>query len=126
MDINFILDDPELSPRPREEIRITSLQASPMEDRRRVRVMIEINPFAPVDRPSLRLAITDSNGAVLSETSIIEAVRHRLTITMHLTDIPNDPLELHTALYFEPEQPQHITSIRFLPSASENSGDPGS
>jgi hypothetical protein len=127
MDINFILDDPELSPRPREEIRITSLQASPMEDGRRVRVMIEMTPFAPVDRPSLRLAITGSDGAILSEASIVEADRHQLAITMHLADAPaspDAPLELHAALYFEPEQPQSITSTRFLPSDSENSGDP--
>ncbi len=116
MDINFILDDPELSPRPRGEIRITSLQASPMEDGRRVRVMIEMTPFAPVDRPSLMLAISGCDGAVLSEATIIESDQHRLTLTIHLVNAPTspgDPLELHAALYFEPEKPQHITSISF-------------
>ncbi|MBN1120999.1 MAG: hypothetical protein JXJ17_07970 [Anaerolineae bacterium] len=121
MDINFILEDPELSPRPREEIRITSLQATPEKDGRRVRVMIEITAFAPADRPSLMLAIIGSDRAVLSETTIVEADQYRLAITMHLADAPtspDDPLELHAALYFEPEKPQHVTSISFSSSGS--------
>lgn len=116
MDIDFYLDDPELVPRPRDEIRITSLTASPMEDGRRVRVMIELTPFTPADRPSLMIAIIDSEGAVLSETSIIETDQYRVSLTMHLHQTPptgKSRLELHAALYFDPEKPQQIASTDF-------------
>ena len=116
MDINFFLDDPEMAPKPRDEIRITSLAASPMEDGRRIRVMIEITPFTPADRPSLLIAITGSEGTVLSETSVIETDQYRVSLTMHLhqaLSAEKSQLELHAALYFEPEKPQHVMSIGF-------------
>ena len=120
MDIDFFLDDPERVPSPRDEIRITSMSASPAEDGMRVRVMIDLTPFTPDVRHSLMIAITGNEGAVLSETSIIETDQHRITLTMHLHQTPpagEDRLELHAALYFDPEKPQHIVSTGFSLSA---------
>ncbi len=54
---------------PRKDVRITGITATPYDDRRRVRVEIEITPFA--ERPNLDISIQNERGQVVASASAI-------------------------------------------------------
>lgn len=108
MDINFITD-PELAPRPREEIEITDFQAEPYPDGRRLHLDIEMTPFAPADRPSLEITAVDSKGRPISSVSVIDSMQRRLSLTMHFKqpELAVGEVAVVAQLYFDPETIQH-------------------
>jgi hypothetical protein len=109
MDIQFITD-PEMAPRPREEIEITDLSVTPYPDGRRLHIDIRLTPFAPADRPSLELAAVGPDDAVHGAFSVIEASQHSLSFTMHLRDAQREtPYTIYAKLYYDPDVIQHST-----------------
>jgi hypothetical protein len=85
MDLHFVTD-PELAPRPREEMAIIIFEATPYPDGRRVRLDITMTPFAPADRPNLDVTAFDSNGEPVGSVSVIETANRKLSLTMHLRE----------------------------------------
>ncbi len=111
MNLEFITD-PEMAPRPREEIQITELKVTPYPEGRRVRVEIAITPFAPVDRPNLEVVAYNAKGSNVGGFSVIEAAHHRLVLTMHLRESdPRGEYVLRANLYYDdPGRVQHTAS----------------
>ena len=106
MDLNFYAD-PGLAPKPRSEIRIEALTVAPYPDGRRVRIDIELTPFAPSDRPNLELTAIKPDGTQVGSVSIIEAAQRLLSLTMHLRDSqPSGEYTLQAELYFGDTPPQ--------------------
>lgn len=116
MDLNFILD-PNQTPKPREEIRITDAQLEAYPDGRRVHVTVDLVPFAPTDQPNIDITVTNTAGQQAAATSIIGNAQNPLSITMHLAGTaPEDEFTFKFDLYYEDETPQHsLTRILKLP-----------
>ena len=113
MNLNFITD-PELAPRPREEIIIQNVTAHASADRQRVKIDITITPFAPSDKPNLEIVAVSTNKNLIRSLSIIETIHRELTLTMHLpSELSPGIYTLHAALYYDPEQIQHSTQTTF-------------
>ncbi len=125
MDLDFITD-PELAPKPRAEVRILELTAEPFPDRQRVRVHVVITAFAPVDRPSLEIAVAHEDGTVLTSLSVIETMHRTLDLTAHLRQgVPAGGTYTVQAdlYYYDPEQVQHTLRAEFtLPVQSPPAG----
>ncbi len=107
MDINF--HDPSDIPLPPEDVRIRELRVEPLQDRRRVRLLIEITPFQ--QKPNLEIKIMTATGHEAASLSIIEAIDYKMQFTVHLKDESASgeyiaELELY---YFEAEQSQQDT-----------------
>lgn len=120
MDLNFFAD-PGLAPKPRDQIRIESFHLRPYDDARRVRVDVEITPFAPSDRPNLEIAAFTEDETPVASVSIVEATQRMITLTMHLRGPvePHAPLTFHAALYYGEEPPQHTLSHTITLSDSQ-------
>lgn len=103
MNLDF-LTDPELVPRPRDEIRIEAFSLTPYPDGRRVRLELELTPFMPVDRPNLEITATNADGQVVGAASVIESVTRKLSLTMHLREPePQGRYTFEASLYYSPE-----------------------
>lgn len=101
----FLPDNDNL--KPRHEVRIEGLDATPLEDGRRVRVRLEVTPFR--EKPSFSIAILDAANGVVAETTVIEAMGFRLELILHMRGAapPEGDYALHAALYYEdPSTPQ--------------------
>jgi len=115
MDINF--HDPSDIPLPPEDVRIRELRVEPLQDRRRVRLLIEITPFQ--QKPNLEIKIMTATGHEAASLSIIEAIDYKMQFTVHLKD------ESASGEYIAESSPltsarQHSRSpvLRMLPSPS--------
>lgn len=110
-------DDPNLVPRPRDEIQIVELRAMPYPDGKRVRVEIVTTAFSPADRPSLDVVIESPERGVLSATSIIETTQRAVALTMHLKQnaTAEEVYILRANLFFEAGVTQHSMECRFSP-----------
>ena len=80
MDIFF--QDPSEIPLPPDEVRIRKLSASPWPDGRRVKVVLEVDPFQK--RPNADVFIRNALGDQVAEVSLIEPMTRKLEFTMHL------------------------------------------
>ncbi len=109
MDLNFFAD-PGLAPRPRSEIRIEQVTLEPYPDRQRVRISVELTPFAPADRPSLEITAISAEGAVLGSTTVIESVQRTFSLTLHLREMQpvNSTCTFRLELYYREDAPQHV------------------
>lgn len=99
---------------PRKDVRITGITATPYDDRRRVRVEIEITPFA--ERPNLDISIQNERGQVVASASAIAIMNFRVSFTLHLREIgqPETEYSVSVQLYYdEVDQPQHTFSVPF-------------
>src|SRR5687768_330133 len=102
MDLNFFAD-PGLAPKPRTEIRIEKLEISAYPDGRRIRVELELTPFAPKDRPNIEITALRSDGVPVGSTTIIEAVQRTIGLTLHLREAeqPQGEYQFLAQLYFD-------------------------
>jgi hypothetical protein len=124
MNIDFITD-PEMAPRPREEIIIERFDVTPYPDGRRFRLDIEMTPFSPTDRPSLEIAaIHDSEGQIGS-VSVIDTMHQVLRLIMHIKrpDIPSGIVSFVAQLYYDSADIQHQRVVQVqipddIPAAS--------
>lgn len=124
MDLNFFAD-PGLAPKPRQEIRIEKLTLTAYPDNRRVRVELEITPFAPKDRPNIEITALRSDGIPVGSTTIIEAVQRTIGLTLHLREPqPHGEYQVVVQLNFGEEPVQHELVDSLFVSNSE--GDQGS
>lgn len=68
---------------PPQEVRIVGLYGEAwQEDRRKVRIHLEVTPF--LERPDLEVVIADDAGQEVSSINIIENIEERMTFTMHI------------------------------------------
>ena len=84
MDLNLV--DPEDVPRPREEVRLRQMAVTPLSDRKRLRIDVEMTPF--LERPNLDLDVVGPGGESLARTSVIEADQPSFSLTLHLRGAP--------------------------------------
>lgn len=116
-----LITDPELAPRPRDEVRIRELSVTPYPDGRRLRVQLLLTPFAPVDRPNLEITARRVDGLMVASVSVIESMQHHLNLTIHLRDPQPVPGEyvVQADLYYEPAQVQHSVSCSVVLPGTE-------
>jgi len=102
MDINF--HDPSDIPLPPDEVRIRELRVEPFQDRRRVRLFIEITPFQ--QKPNCEIKIFTQSGSETASLSIIEAIDYKMQFTVHLKDesTSGEYVAAMEVYYFEPGQ----------------------
>lgn len=81
-----------------EETRVTTLQADPYPDGDRVRVQLELTPFAK--RPHIEVTLTDVQGLEVASASIVEPMTWRLEFTLHLRGARSGPFTLAARLFY--------------------------
>ncbi len=111
MNIDFFAD-PGLVPKPRSEIKIEKLHLEPYKDGRRVRVDLELTPFAPADRPNIEITVRKTDGTEVASLSIIETVQRVFGVTIHLRE-PEPPqgiYEFRAELYYPEQTAQHTAT----------------
>ncbi|MGF1504096.1 MAG: hypothetical protein ACFB51_03005 [Anaerolineae bacterium] len=112
MDINFF-SEPEMSPRPRDEMAIFSLTADPI-DERRVRVTVEVTPFTPQDRPNVEISAHNAAEQPVGSMSIIETMHRTFALTLHIREPePSGVYTLSAELFYEPGEIQHTLTETF-------------
>jgi hypothetical protein len=82
----FIYDDPSEIRLPPEEVRIRDLQIRVLDEGRKVKVYLEVDPFQK--HPSADLTIIDPQGKPVSNVSIIESMVRKMELIMHLRGKP--------------------------------------
>ena len=80
--MDFFFNDPSETRLPPDEVRIRDLQVQVLDEGRKVKVYLEVDPFQK--RPSADLTITDPQGKPVSNVSIIESMLRKMELTMHL------------------------------------------
>jgi hypothetical protein len=113
----FLPSLPEDLARPSPETtRITSLQARPYEDGRRVLVKMDITPFEK--RPHIEVSLRDAHGKEVSAASFIEPMAWNLEFTLHIRTQPADgDLTLEARLFYPDGPAAEPVRARFgLPS----------
>ncbi len=108
MDLNFITD-PNLVPKPRDQIQIQTIKLLPYPDKRRIHVEIEITPFAPTDRPNLEIVAHSEDGSEIASLNVVETMHRAIGLTIHLRQPGStDGRYTFTAnLFYEPGIIQH-------------------
>lgn len=115
-----IFNDPNKVPRPKNEIRIERLQATPYPDRLRVHVEIEVTAFQ--ERPNLLLVLRNATGTVMNELNIIETMHASMEFTLHIRNVedPAGEYTLECELFYETRNPpQDQKAILFSIPASD-------
>ena len=84
--MEFFFNDPSEIRLPPDEVRIRDLQVQVLDEGRKVKVYLEVDPFQK--RPSADLIITDPHGKPVSNVSIIESMLRKMELTMHLRGEP--------------------------------------
>ncbi len=112
--MDFFFNDPSEIRLPPDEVRIRELQVQILEDGRKVKVYLEVDPFQK--RPSAELTITDPLGKPVSSVSIIESMLRKMELTMHLRGEPVPGRHTVEAIIF----------YGSMVEPAENSQEPGS
>ena len=121
MDINFI-SDPNLTPKPRNQIRVENIQAELMEGERRIRIGLNITPFAPSDRPNVSIHVARPDGSDAGEISVVETMHNQISMTFHLRDevVISGVYHIRAALYFDEDTLQGTAETDVtIPSADK-------
>lgn len=116
--MEFFFPEDNLTRAVPEETKISTLSAQPYPDGRRLRVNLEITPFQK--RPYIEVILSDSNGAEVASTSIVEPMSWKLEFTMHIRGELSNPYSLNARLYY-PDGPSNdplIFSFDVEPPAS--------
>lgn len=97
----------ELDPdrKPRDQVKIETLDIQPYPDRQRVFVHIAVSPFE--QRPNLLLTARDADDRIVCEMSVIETMHHDMEFTMHLRGVeePEGLYTLTATLYYDSKNP---------------------
>ncbi len=90
-----LYDNPDEAPipKPKTEMRFTTITAKPYPDGRRVRLSFKLTPF--LERPSVDIAVTNTAGDEVASMSLIEAMDTDFEFTLHLRG--PEPQGEHTA-----------------------------
>ena len=113
MNLSFF-PDPNLVPKPREEIQLEFLNLTPYPDGRRVKVDLAITPFMPMDRPSLEISVTDEDENPVTSVSVVETNTYVLDLTVHLKTVeqPKGQYTFRVDLYYDDIQHSLHKSIQ--------------
>lgn len=79
--MDALFPDAEAERLPPEQTRLLDLRAEPYPDGRRLRVGLELTPFAV--RPELELTLVGPGAQTVAEASIIEPMSRKLELTLH-------------------------------------------
>jgi hypothetical protein len=124
MGINLYLqNNPNL--RPRDEVRIERVAATPYPDRHRVHVEVDVTPFR--EQPNLEITITDRNGRAAATATVVALMSFKVALNLHLrgTDDPGGEYTVRVQLYYEEvESPQDTHEVPLDISPSDASGGP--
>jgi hypothetical protein len=86
-------------PRPRAEVRFTSVSIAPLPDGRRMRLSFGLTPFA--ERPNVELTVTNAAGLEVANFSLVEAMDTAFDFTVHLRGpLPAGPHTLRLELFY--------------------------
>jgi hypothetical protein len=116
MNLSFF-PDPNLAPKPREEIQLESLGLTPYPDGRRVKVSLTITPFMPMDRPSLEISVIDEDNHLVASLSVVETNIHKLDLTVHLKteEQPEGQYTFRVDLYYDQDVQHSLQESIRLP-----------
>jgi len=110
--VDLKLVDPQDVPRPRDEVRLRKLAATPLADGRRVRVEVELTPF--LERPNLDLEVVGADGEPLARATVVEADSPVFSLTMHVKDSPGGgPYAIRGTLSYASSPPQDVQQQAF-------------
>ena len=101
--MSFFFPEDDLQRMSPADTHITSLSAEPYPDGERVRVNIEMTPFAV--RPYIEVSLTDANADEVATASIVEPLAWKLEFTMHLRGATAGPFRLEARLHY-PDGPE--------------------
>lgn len=103
MSINFF--DSEQVPKPRDQIRIENLKATPYPDRRRIYIEVKVTPFQ--ERPNLIIAMHDDADTLVGEVSVIETMHANMEFTLHLRNVddPTGAYSVTADLFYDTRNP---------------------
>jgi hypothetical protein len=98
MRIHFY-DDPNGGPKAKAEVRFNRLGLYMYPQDRRVAVGFDITPF--LEKPSIEVIITNSQGEQAASLMVIEAMQPNFSLVMHLRDkTPTDTYRVEAVLYY--------------------------
>jgi hypothetical protein len=124
MGINLYLqNNPNL--RPRDEVRIERVAATPYPDRHRVHVEVDVTPFR--EQPNLEITITDRNGRAAATATVVALMSFKVALNLHLrgADDPAGQYAVRVQLYYEDvASPQDTHEVPLDMPPSDASGDP--
>jgi hypothetical protein len=105
------------APRPRDEVRFTTVTLRPYPDGRRMKLNFGLTPFA--ERPSVDLTVTNGDGQEVASLSLIEAMDTSFDFTIHLRGPePRGAHDLRLTLFYrasdEPEAARQVVDEHTL------------
>lgn len=104
---------------PPQQVRILELRPELLDDRRKLRVYLQITPF--LENPDLEVSVMEVSGEEITHASIIGTAEDRFVFTLHLRkpDLP-DRLTLTCQLTYAEIGAVDTKSVEIeLPSVSE-------
>jgi len=123
--MDFFFPEDNLNRMTPEETRITSLSGTPYPDGYRLHVNVEITPFQK--RPHIEVLLSDSDGAEVGSTTIVEPMGWKLEFTMHIRGELKNPYMLTAKLYYPENGPStepQTFSFDVLPPQPSSESDP--
>jgi hypothetical protein len=102
--VDIFFKDPGEIPLPPDEVRIKSIRSEVGPDNRKIKVMIEVDPFQV--RPNFEITILEpEENVILASTTIIESIFKDIEATLHIRseNVPHK-LEVRVELYYIQEQ----------------------
>ena len=112
MEINFF-DNPEETPKMREEVRFNDLGIHIYEDGRRVAVGFDITPF--IEKPSIMVYVVNGMGQEVATLSVIDALKPNFSLVMHLRDKEiSNPYTARAILYYSEKEPNTDEKTRTI------------
>jgi hypothetical protein len=120
MEINFV--DPGQVPKPRTEMQIEDIRATPYPDGFRVKLNVDVTAFQ--ERPNLEVRLlSQPDGKLVAHLSIIETMHRQMEFTLHIRGRQNPAGEYaaEVDLYYENRlQPYQTRLLRFnIPEGKE-------
>ena len=121
MNLNFFAD-PNMAPRPRDEVKIEDIVLTPYSDGQRVRVQLQITAFLPSDRPDIDIDVRNSHDEIVSTVSVVQAVQPNIDLTAHLRrPDPTGTYSFEARLFYDRETVHHtITQTLKIEDANED------
>ncbi|MCU0485008.1 MAG: hypothetical protein MUC85_02760 [Anaerolineales bacterium] len=118
--MDLLFNDPDLIPLPAEEVRIREFRLEPWPDGRRVKVILQVDPFQK--RPSLEVVVWDDAGVDAAKVSVIESITTRIEFTIHLRrPEPAGAYRAQATLFYQafPEVQEGVSAPAELPERQQ-------
>ena len=115
----YLQNNPNLLPR--DDVRITGVDAVPYPDRRRVKIDVTITPFR--ERPNLEITIHDGEGKPIATSCAIGVMNFSVSFNLHLRGIsdPTGDYAVRVQLYYDDQQsPQDTQTVTMTVPSGES------